>query len=199
VTYRRAGGSDSRLNATAGSLLGFLQAGPRSGWDLARDARRRLGTFWNVTQSQVYRELRLLEQRGLVTAQAPGGPHERRPYAITETGRAAFREWIAMPPGAELIRFPLLLSVLFGEHLDRDHLGQWLREHELVHRRRLDGYQHQIAALPAGASDGSALTLRFGIEYERAVLSWLAQTFDELREPDAAARSEGPGGSRRQP
>lgn len=171
-----------QLNATAGSLLGFLLDGPRSGWDLARDVKRGIGNFWNITQSQVYRELRSLEERCLVSGEPATGSRERRPYAITDAGREAFRKWIAQPPGEELIRFPLLVSVLFGEHVEPERLRRWLREHELVHLRRLDSYELQVAALPPAPRGGRVQTLRFGIEYERAVLRWFATVFDDLSE-----------------
>jgi DNA-binding PadR family transcriptional regulator len=174
-------GPSAQLNPTAASLLGFLLEGPRTGWDLARDVRKGIGNFWNVTQSQVYRELRALQERGLVSAEPASGSRERRPYAITESGHEAFRAWIAQPPGEELIRFPLLLSVYFGEHVDPGRLRRWLREHQLVHMRRLEGYEQQAAALPEGASgSGKVLTLQFGIEYERAVLRWFHSVFAEL-------------------
>jgi DNA-binding PadR family transcriptional regulator len=145
--------------------------------------RRGIGNFWNVTQSQVYRELRILEERGLVSAEPATGSRERRPYAITESGREAFGAWIALPPGEELIRFPLLLSVYFKEHVDQGRLRRWLREHQLVHMRRLDGYEQQAAALPAAAlGSGRVLTLQFGIEYERAVLRWFHAVFADLDE-----------------
>src|SRR4051812_37628519 len=104
------------LNATAMSLLGFLHEGPMSGWSLAATAERQIGEFWSVTQSQVYRELLTMNEMGLIAA-GEQGPRDRRPYAITDAGREAFREWIATEPGAENIRFPLLLTVLFGRHL----------------------------------------------------------------------------------
>lgn len=44
------------LNSTAASLLGFLHEGPMSGWDLVNLAQERIGDFWTITQSQVYRE-----------------------------------------------------------------------------------------------------------------------------------------------
>jgi DNA-binding PadR family transcriptional regulator len=176
-------GSGARLNATAASLLGFLLERPRSGWDLARDVRRGIGNFWNVTQSQVYRELRVLEGRGLVSAEPSTGSRERRPYAITDAGRQAFAGWIARPPGEELIRFPLLLSVYFEQHVDPQRMRRWLREHELTHLRRLDDYEEQAAALPEEAGrSGKVLTLRFGIEYERAVLRWFHDVFAGLGE-----------------
>jgi len=56
------------LNATQGSLLGFLNDGPASGWELLQKVEGGLSRFWNVTPSHLYRELRVLERRKLVKA-----------------------------------------------------------------------------------------------------------------------------------
>ncbi|MDQ1399177.1 MAG: hypothetical protein QOK20_1109, partial [Acidimicrobiaceae bacterium] len=95
-----------KLNATAASVLGLLHRGPMTGWDVARLAEVGLGDFWNVTQSQVYRELRSLDAMRLVEA-GPSGPRDKKPYVITDKGRDAFAVWIRREPGADLIRSPL--------------------------------------------------------------------------------------------
>ena len=59
-----------KLNPTAATLLGFLHRGRMTGWDLAQMAEMVIGDFWNVTRSQVYRELRTLEGLDLVAASA---------------------------------------------------------------------------------------------------------------------------------
>ena len=66
------------LNATAASLLGFLHDGPSSGWDLLARARATIGPFWNVTSSQVYRELAVLEAAGLIRG-GQSGPRSAAP------------------------------------------------------------------------------------------------------------------------
>ena len=67
------------LNATAGSLLGLLtDCGDLTGADLVRTAQTRIGSFYNVTRSQVYRELATLEGQGLVSA-GPRGVRDARP------------------------------------------------------------------------------------------------------------------------
>jgi DNA-binding PadR family transcriptional regulator len=160
------------LNPTAASLLGFLHAGPMTGWDIGQTAEQSIGGFWNVTRSQVYRELRSLEAQGLIE---PGetGPRDRRPFRLTEEGRRAFAAWIDRPPLGEIIRFPLLLTVFFREHVDQGRLDRALHEHELRHLRRLDACEQQVELLE-GEDSGPAQVLRFGIEYERAVLRWFA-------------------------
>jgi len=93
----------SDLNPTAASLLGYLDLGPMTGWDLDRFVQASIGNFWNVTRSQIYRELRTLTERGYVKA-GTTGPRDRVPYAITNAGRKAFKHWIAQPPPPDVIR-----------------------------------------------------------------------------------------------
>jgi len=163
------------VNATAASLLGFLHERPMSGWDLVATAEALIGDFWSVTRSQVYRELATMEAAGLVVA-GPPGPRERRPFELTDAGRAAFQAWLREPPGPEQIRYPLLLTIAFGRHLPPERLAAFVTAHRQVHEERLAAYR----ALQAQAGDNldayATATLDFGIRYEAAVLDW----FDNL-------------------
>lgn len=163
------------LNATAASLLGFLHESPKTGWDLVSTAQQRIGKFWSLTTSQVYRELATMERNGLIEA-GEKGPRDRKPYALTEAGRRAFAEWIDRDPGDENIRHPLLLTVTFGDHLPPERLSVILADHRRRHEEQLADYERQSASglLPPHA----AATLDFGILYERAVLDW----FDRVRD-----------------
>lgn len=162
------------LNATAASLLGFLHDGPSSGWDLLARARIAIGPFWNVTSSQVYRELAALERAGLVRG-GESGPRERRAYTLTPAGRAAFKAWIRRPPSDESIRHPLLLTLSFGRHLPTRTLRAFAIAHRAIHAERLAGYLAARRALEAAPDPDpyAAATLDFGVRYETAVLEWL--------------------------
>ncbi len=165
------------LNATQGSVLGFLCDGPMTGWDVLQRVERGLARFWNVTPSHVYRELRTLEERGLIKARAPG-VRDRVAYSVTAAGRRAFEHWISQPPGEEQIRFPLLVTLWFGRHVDPSLLRQFLGDSRDEHARRRALYETW-----AGGTDDDAreAVVRFGIAYEDAVITWL----DELRASDA--------------
>jgi DNA-binding PadR family transcriptional regulator len=168
----------SRLNATAASLLGFLHDGPMSGWDLVTRAEERIGEFWSLTQSQVYRELARMADDGLVEAGEPG-TRARKVYELTDRGRAAFADWVGATPGNETIRFPLLLTLAFGRHVPADRLATFLIRHRIIHADRLAAYEKQRGDMPPGFEEVdpyAVATLEFGIVYERAVLQW----FDEL-------------------
>jgi DNA-binding PadR family transcriptional regulator len=171
------------LNATQGSLLGFLHDGPMTGWDLLQAVEAGLARFWSITPSHVYRELRVLEDRELVVAGEPG-VRDRVPFSLTPAGRAAFATWIRRPPGTEQIRFPLLLTLWFGRHLEPAVLAEFVERSRQEHDRRRALYE---ALEPSVGTDDPSrqAVLRFGIAYERAVLAWL----DELHATTPTART----------
>jgi DNA-binding PadR family transcriptional regulator len=159
------------LNATAASLLGFLHEGPMTGWDLVATAQALIGDFWSLTRSQVYRELAAMERNGLIRAGAVG-VREKRPYELTDVGRAAFTAWLEQEPGPENIRYPLLLTLAFGRHLSPERLARFVATHRQVHAARLEGYEQLRDSAGDNLDPYALATLDFGIRYERAVLEW---------------------------
>lgn len=174
--------TDYRLNSTAASLLGFLHEGPMTGWDLAATAQRVIGNFWSLTPSQVYRELQAMASAGLIRA-GKRGPRDRQPYTLTAAGRAAFKRWIEQEPGPENIRFPLLLTIEFGRHLESHRLTEFVHHHRAAHARKLAEYERQYqAALGSGHHDPYVMaTLDFGLAYERAAVQWFERLPPEIR------------------
>ena len=168
--------TDTRVNPTAAALLGLLHDGPMTGWELIGYAQQRIGEFWSLTQSQVYRELTTMAERGLLTVGSPG-PRDRKPYALTDAGRAAFADWVARPPGADQVRIPLLLTIAFADHLPADRLAELVAGQRRVHEERLARYREHRAAMDAAEVPPAArATLDFGLRHEQAVLDW----FDAL-------------------
>lgn len=159
------------LNPTAASILGFLQQRPMSGYELANEVAGSIGYFWNITRSQLYREIKDLAARRYI-ALSETGSRDKRVCTITKTGRAAFAEWIAREPEPELIRYPLLLALFFGDAIEPQRLKSWLETHRERHAERLARYEEMLPQVREHAPY-PALTLQFGIEYERMVLSWV--------------------------
>ncbi|MDP9105591.1 MAG: PadR family transcriptional regulator [Candidatus Eremiobacteraeota bacterium] len=168
---RQAAPADDDLNATAASLLGFLQEAPRSGYDLEVVIDGSIGRFWNVTRSQIYRELRALEDAGLVSSAEPG-VRARRVYALTARGRKAFGVWLTREPGRDLTRIPFLLQVFFADALPPDVLAARVRERRALHEAQRDEYCRRLPEVEAEAPF-PALTMRFGLRYAEVSLAWL--------------------------
>lgn len=167
------------MNATAASLLGFLHAGPATGWDLVATAELVIGDFWSLTRSQVYRELAAMAEWGLVEA-GDVGPRDRRPYRVTAAGREAFAAWLDQEPGPEQIRYPLLLTMAFGQHLGPGRLAAFVAAHREVHVARLARYEALRAEAGEGFDAYAGATLDFGVRYERMVLDWFDHLADEV-------------------
>lgn len=182
------------MNATQASLLALLDGcgGELTGGELVRVAELRIGQFWSLTRSQVYRELAVLEGQGLV---APGavGPRDARPVRITASGRRAYRRWLTGQLPADTIRIPVLLAVSFGDTLDKQALRDLLVRSRAEHRRRLTDYTELDAALATDGGDSWArATVAFGLAYERTVLAW----FDTLPAEVRPGADEAPGTDR---
>jgi len=160
----------AKLNATACSLLGFLHDRPLTGWELSEVVSMTIGNFWNVTRSQVYRELKTLEAEGHVIG-GERGVRDKRAYEITESGRAAFADWIRQEPGPEMTRYPLLVTVWFGDHLPEDELEWFLRLHRARHEKQ-ERFLRNVLDTVQDHSTPAARATRFGLYYEQAVLRW---------------------------
>jgi DNA-binding PadR family transcriptional regulator len=180
----QAAREEDDMNATSASLLGLLDAsgGELTGGELVRVAQLRLGRFWSLTRSQVYRELVALEGEGLVRAGSPG-VRDARPVRITAPGRKAYRSWLTEHLPSDTIRIPVLLAVAFGSALDPAALKQVLESSRQEHAARLEEYREldQHLSELEGGEPWARATLSFGMHYEQAVLSWFDTLPAEVR------------------
>jgi DNA-binding PadR family transcriptional regulator len=185
------------LNTTAACVLGLLVLGPApgrgpgvepgamTGWEIYETASDSLARFWSVTRSQVYLELGRLAEAGLVEQSGGGGPRSRRPYRITEAGRAVFRAWLAgwaaEEPRDDHLRSPLLLTIFFGGSLPHATLRRTLEEYRLRYARRLEAMQRMSGFI--GEADRRVpptQVLRRGIAYAEMMARWLDGVIEDL-------------------
>jgi DNA-binding PadR family transcriptional regulator len=164
--------ADSGLNATAAALLGLLHEGPMTGGQLMAAAGRRLGAYWSMTRSQVYRELPALADLGYVKLGKPGA-RASQPYAITPAGKRAFARWLAEPAGREALRNPVALRVAFGNHQSAAQLRMLYEDAGEYHTAALAQAREQVREARKAGDDFAAAALEFAVGYHRAALSWL--------------------------
>ena len=185
VHYSHMVGEHPDLNSTAASLLGFLESyGPMSGYDIVGMVEGSIGYFWNVTRSQVYRELNRLAEAELVEM-GESGARARRPYTITGAGRRAFLNWLALPPGPDIIRLPFLLRYFFGQHLDPQTLRAFVDLHRPQHEQRLHYFQSLIPKL-LDEQPFMAHVAQLGVAYEETMLAW----FDTIPQEQARRQAK---------
>jgi DNA-binding PadR family transcriptional regulator len=170
--WQRRGMAESGLNATAAALLGLLHEGPMTGGQLMAAAGRRLGAFWSMTRSQVYRELPALADAGYVKLGKPGA-RSSQPYAITPAGRRAFVRWLGEAPGREALRNPVALRIAFGSHQSAGQLREVHDQATEYHTAALAEAREQAKEAKKAGDEFGASALEFAVGYHRAALSWL--------------------------
>lgn len=166
------GGMAEGVNATAAALLGLLHDGPMTGGQLMAAAERRLGPFWSMTRSQVYRELPALAEMGYVKLGKPG-PRASQPYSITPAGKKVFARWLAEDPGMESLRNPVALRVAFGAHHPANALKSLFERASEAHNAALNQVREQAKAAKAAGDNYGATALEFAVAYHKAALAWL--------------------------
>ena len=160
------------INATAAALLGLLHEGQMTGGQLMARAEERLGLFWSMTRSQVYRELPALAEMGYVKLGKPG-PRASQPYSITPAGRRAFQRWLAEEPGRDALRNPVALRIAFGDKQSAAQLGKLHEQAVAHHNEKLAQAREQVRDVRKEGDEWGAAALEFAVNYHRAALSWL--------------------------
>src|SRR3954470_22911869 len=83
------------MNAVTPVILGLLQLGPRSGYEIKQVVDRSTRFFWAASYGQIYPELKRLEQEGLIAGDdAPTGGRARRVYRLPPAGRTELAGWL---------------------------------------------------------------------------------------------------------
>ncbi len=185
------------------AILGSLSSAPASGYDLARQFGLGLGWFWSASHSQIYPELKRLEDAGLVEGSLTtvGEKLEKRVYSITDAGIDSLISLVTdrplYPPNRDPERLQLIFSDLTSVDNVRRHLEAHLR-HSINQRDALrpildsivDGkherVQKRMSTMPPKQQAFTLLLreLAYGGDIERAELelAWAQRALRALDE-----------------
>ena len=94
---RRRGGR-GRPNVRA-AVLALLLERPMHGYEIIQELDSRTNGIWRPSPDSVYPTLQLLEDEGLITAEAEGG---RKSYRLTDDGRPEAETAAQTPPWSEI-------------------------------------------------------------------------------------------------
>lgn len=143
-----------------------------TGGQLMAAAEKRLGPYWSMTRSQVYRELPALASSGYVKLGKPG-PRSSQPYSITTAGKRAFTRWLAESPGRDAVRNLVALRVAFGAQQSAAQLRELYSAANAYHNEALAEAREQAKDAKKDGDDYSSAALEFAVGYHKAALAWL--------------------------
>ncbi|MFV0320536.1 MAG: PadR family transcriptional regulator [Microbacterium sp.] len=128
------------------ALLAILRVGPLSGYDLQKQFSQSVGHVWHAPDSQIYPELRKMEDEGLIEGeeQPRGERGTRRVYHVTDTGDAAYLEWMRTPISYQRVRDPAHLRAAYLENTTPDAARAFLRHHIAHWEGELEQFEGEL-------------------------------------------------------
>ena len=182
------------------AILGFLNYGPFSGYDLKKAFDQSIYHFWNADLSQIYRSLARLNENGWTETQVieQGSRPDRKVYTITQAGREELLRWLTTPIPQESTHSANLVQVFFaGQLSDEDALNIFRPAAQQI-RQLLSVYEQAPAAFsdqamqrfPENAEINERekffwlLTLECGYIYNKGLLEWMESAIQRLENHD---------------
>jgi PadR family transcriptional regulator AphA len=180
-------------NRSKYAILGMLQFGPMSGYDIRKWAALSIAHFWKEDYGHIYPTLKLLLEEGLAERieEAAPGRQPRHLYTITPAGELELNAWIERMPNPPNIRIELLLKVFLGSRAAPESLVPMLESQaeacaaSLSELNRTERHLEEMIA--GGGEEGRVarfqlMTLRYGKGYYEGLGGWCREVLEELRE-----------------
>ncbi|GAA5167532.1 MULTISPECIES: PadR family transcriptional regulator [Amycolatopsis] len=167
--------SSVRLSTTSYVVLGMIALrGPSTPYDLKRAVGRSVGYFWSFPHAQLYSEPKRLEEAGLLDLHEEQHGRRRKLYTITDSGRAALRDWLREPVHAHFeLRDVAEIKLFFNELAEPVDVARLAAGQIEQHERRIAEYEEMQRRY--GDIDDVAtrmVTLELGLGMERAALDF---------------------------
>lgn len=177
------------------ALLALVEAGPMTGYEIAKVFDRSVAYVWHAPHSQIYPELRRLESEELVVArEVPRGRATKRAYTLTPAGAAELRRWVddvQPPPRVRDVAYlkatyyeyapPAVARAQFAAHLAhfREQQERWESHVEQLEQRATDLLRRRLAHTPESAHEAVVAykvhVYRGLIERARTEVAWAAE------------------------
>ena len=181
-------------------ILGLIGYEDTTGYELMQVFRDSLRHFWPVQTSQIYRELRTLEEHGWVRVTRV--EQSRRPdknvFSITDAGRAELIDWLRADNLPKYERSPLLLKTFFlGELPPEENLAFFkaVEAEASTFTEEGDETMDSVEGYAATLDDPMKalywrMTAEFGLMYEEMVRAWCRRCIGMLEDMKGAGENE---------
>lgn len=173
-------------------ILGLLQYGDMTGYEIMAVFRDSLHFFWDATTSQIYRELQGLEQKGWVTKEVvpQSGKPDKNVYSVTAFGIEELLRWLADGDLGLRAKTPVLMKVFFlGERSREENIRYFehLKKSCEAFLKSLDPVPQHISSYSnlAGLKEKSLywqMTAEYGRRSLQMQIDWAKDCIKRLKE-----------------
>ncbi|MGW8322824.1 MAG: PadR family transcriptional regulator [Thermodesulfobacteriota bacterium] len=163
------------------AMLGLLDDGPMTGYEIKQFFRNVIRHFWSVSDGQLYPTLKKMHGDGLVSLEVveQKGTANKHVYSITDKGREKFARWIREPViKFEELKEPFVLKVFFFSKLSREEILEHLNAQRELHARILEEIRSVRDTYEEDVSPYQRMIGYAGILYVEVRLLWLARMID---------------------
>lgn len=183
-------------------ILGLLAINDMSGYDIKRALDTSISFVWTASDSQIYRELRLLEDSGAVTSRRieQTSRPAKNVYTLAPAGSEDLNQWLLSELPAIYINDPFRVRLFFIGLTDpegQQHLLESRKEH--LEREIVRWESRQTAFAEVSKSRHPEVLawqlelLSLTLEQDRIELAWLTKHLETLH---ANAKAGKRGGAR---
>ena len=170
-------------------ILGLLNYGDKTGYEIMTVFRNSLNHFWTAQTSQIYRELQTMEKAGWISERhvEQTGKPDKNVFSITAEGRAELLRWLRADNLPRSVRDPFLMKTFFRGELPVEENIAYFKTIRDAAVFPDDGKQATAAAEMYQAAIQNPekavywkLTIEFGRMFERMYRQWCQICVQEL-------------------
>lgn len=169
-------------------ILGLLDQGEKSGYDIKNCFNEDIGEFWSAKHSQIYPELKKLTDEGLISYRNAiiGEKLEKKIYSITDEGIKDLNNWLEKTtelPNTEKDEF--ILKLFFLKKSDKDILINMFKNQISLREEKLLSLERRKKLFMKNPNFkeeqfGHYLILERAISREKNYINWLKNELDNL-------------------
>lgn len=178
------------------TLLGFLNYGTMTGYDLKGYMDASTQGVWHASLSQIYPTLHTLEKEGLVTSTMvpQAGKPDRKYYEITKAGKEIFLEWLDQNTLTLAHQKNVnMLRLFFAGSLSQNRILHHLQTELDLQRQQLAVYEADAKSYIEDIVKKTGLSReavmwrairKLGIVSKKTTIRWLETTIEQIDESD---------------
>lgn len=176
-------------------LLGLLNYGSMTGYELDKIFNDSLGFFWQGKTSQIYRELNAMEKCAWLSSEhvVQDDKPNKKIYTITDSGKSELLTWLSDKRIVEdytKIRSSFLMRIFFAGETNEQSTVSFIQQFRGTHLTKLE----KMRDVPQNVADYGSLvgdetksrywqlTALFGKHYYKACIEWANEALAILEE-----------------